>query len=902
MKRTNKELDSIIESAAAEIRSEHAGPSESQKAAERVWMKLSSNAPSSKAPARPVDQIRGCQDFQALMPAYLDGTLSSARVLLLEDHTHECIPCRKALKAARQGEPIISVPAIGSTTSASAPPTWKWAMAAAVILALGVMAYIWYDRSINSLQILHAVVYAEDGPVYAIGDNGARPLETGDLIKAGEKIRAGRNAQATVKLPDGTLVEMSGRSQLSVTNALEGMTVHLDRGDIIVQAAKQHSKHLFVATDDCTVSVVGTVFAVNSGTKGSRVAVAQGQVHVDTQGKDQVLNPGDEVSTGTALETVPVKNEFSWSHNAQQYLELLADLGQLKNEVNDKVSTPPLRYSSALLDGMPSGTVLYVALPNLSGTIAESNQIIEERINQNPALKQWWDSNRSSTGRAQFDEVIRKVAGFGQYLGDEIVASAEMSAQGGPDNVMVTSTLTNPAEFRSYLDQQVQELSASSSNRLTVKVVDDPASFEAPDQGTPTATAAGTTIYTWINGNTIAAAPELQSLRHYESAASSGTANPFKQSSFYSDIAAAYQNGAGLVVAADLENILKGVMSQNTSSTASSETAAFNRLGLFSLKHFTLESSAANGKTVGSAVLSFNEPRQGISSWLAAPGPMGSLQFISPDASLVAAFVVNNPSGLVEDLTSAIGTIDPGFTTELNSLEAKSGVNLMQDLAAPLGGEYAFAIDGPLLPSPSWKMIVEVYDQQHLQQTLTTIVTELNQWSATQGKQGFQLVPSTASGQQYYTLKSLDTGLDISYTYTNGYLIAAGSQALVERALQYQATEYNLPHSQQFISALPDDHNANFSAMLYHNLGASVGSLASAVQGSIKALSPEKQQVLKSMASAKPSIAYAYAEGDRILFSTTSDGDLFGLGTGTLLGSPNAFELQNVISHAAGGN
>jgi hypothetical protein len=78
--------------------------------------------------------------------------------------------------------------------------------------------------------------------------------------------------------------------------------------------------------------------------------------------------------------------------------------------------------------------------------------------------------------------------------------------------------------------------------------------------------------------------------------------------------------------------------------------------------------------------------------------------------------------------------------------------------------------------------------------------------------------------------------------------------------------------------------------------------LANAVQGTIKALAPEKQQVLKSMASAKPSIAYAYAEGDRILFSTTSDGDLFGLGAGTLLGSPNAFELQNVISHAAGGN
>jgi hypothetical protein len=900
MKRTNKELDSIIDKATAEIRNETVDLSESQKAAERVWMKLSSGASSAKASTRSVGQIRGCQDFQGLITAYLDGTLSSARVLLLEDHTHECIPCRKVLKAARQGEPILSSTP-GFTAGNSAPATWRWAMAAAVILALGVMAFIWYNRSIRSLEVLHAVVYASDGPVYLVGDDGAKPLHTGDAIKAGDKVRVARNAQATVRLQDGSLVEMNGRSQLSLTNAPEGMTVHLDRGDIIVQAAKQHSRHLFVATDDCRVSVVGTVFSVNSGTKGSRVAVAQGEVNVDSQGQKHVLEPGDEVSTNPALEAVPVKSEFAWSRNADQYLSLLADLASLKMEVAAKVSTPPMRYSSALLDAMPQGTVLYVALPNMTGTLAESNKIIDEKINQNPALKQWWDSNRTpSGGRAQFDEVVRKVAGFGQYLGDEIVASAEISAQGEPDNFLVTSTLIDPAGFQSYLGQQVQALAETGNSRLAVKVIDDPATASAVSQST--GQDAGTTIYTWVHGNTFGASTQLVSLQHLESGLASTGSNPFRSTSFYSDLSAVYQNGAGMVVGADLENILKGLLSQGANPTASSEVEGFKRLGLFSLKHFILETKVANGNTVGSAVLSFNEPRQGISSWLAAPGPMGALQFISPDATVVGAFVVNDTSALVGDLTAALGTMSPSFTKDLSALQTESGVNLQQDLAAPLGGEYAFAIDGPVLPSPSWKMVVEVYDQAHLQQTLERITTGLNQWSLTQGKLGFQLNQTSVSGQPYYMLKSLDTNMEVDYTYSSGYMVAAGSLALVERALQYQATSYNLLHSQQFIAALPDDHNANFSAILYHNIGAAVGSLANTIQGSFKALSPENQQALKSFANSGPSVAYAYAEGDHILFSTTGDGGLFGLGTGTFIGAPGPFELQNVIGQAAGGH
>src|SRR3974390_2125217 len=45
--------------------------------------------------------IRDCAGYRSLIPEYLAGGLSPARRLLLEDHTHECLGCRRALAEAK---------------------------------------------------------------------------------------------------------------------------------------------------------------------------------------------------------------------------------------------------------------------------------------------------------------------------------------------------------------------------------------------------------------------------------------------------------------------------------------------------------------------------------------------------------------------------------------------------------------------------------------------------------------------------------------------------------------------------------------------------------------------------------------------------------------------------------
>ena len=123
------------------------------------------------------------------------------------------------------------------------------------------------------------------------------------------------------------------------------------------------------------------------------------------------------------------------------------------------------------------------------------------------------------------------------------------------------------------------------------------------------------------------------------------SANRFTASSFHSRIAEVYSDGAGLLVAADLEKIISQSIAKDLKSDHRKEQGAFKQLGISNLKHFVLELKEKQGKPHNSAVVSFNDAQTGIASWLAAPAD-GCAEFISPDANAVGAFVVKEPTAL----------------------------------------------------------------------------------------------------------------------------------------------------------------------------------------------------------------------------------------------------------------
>ncbi|HYG80458.1 MAG TPA: FecR domain-containing protein, partial [Pyrinomonadaceae bacterium] len=290
MKRNRKELDSILDRVAAGIRSEEPDAAAAGRAADRVWARIQKEgAVASELPetVKPAEEIRGCADFQSLIPAYLRKELSEARQLLVEDHTRECIPCRRALKAARAGgaqTAQVIRPAVKVGNATPQVPVWKWAIAATLLVGLSVVVYNVYRRIGMEAR---ATVEVASGAVYKVTDAESRALGVGDEIRGGEIIRTTKDSGAVVKLEDGSTVEMRERSEFSLTRNADGTTIHLNRGNVIVEAAKQRGGHLYVATPDALVSVTGTIFSVNNGTKGSRVSVLEGEVHVTHAGDEK---------------------------------------------------------------------------------------------------------------------------------------------------------------------------------------------------------------------------------------------------------------------------------------------------------------------------------------------------------------------------------------------------------------------------------------------------------------------------------------------------------------------------------------------------------------------------------------------------------------------------------------
>ncbi len=882
-----KKNEDILDRAVDEVTGEPVDPTVVEAAAARVWERLSQGAPVHKmesaavsaphAVASEIHSFEGCEDFQAAIPAYVRGELAPAKAMLLEDHTRTCIPCRRALREAREGQAqTVARPAVAGRVSRNSRAIWQ-ALAAALMIGLGVgIFFAIQDMMAGGTKM--ARVESVDGFLFQVDGASIRPVGAGDALDEGQEIRTAKGSSAVVRMEDGSRIEMSERATLTLEASRKGNTVHLDGGKVMVEAAKQKDrKHLFVDTNDALVSVVGTIFSVNHGTKGTRVSVVEGEVRVKQARRDDLLHPGDQVATHASVSAVPIAREIAWSRNAAKYEELLAELTALGKDIDSQVERPGLRYATRLLDLAPEGTRAWIALPNLAQSLSETHRILDDRIETNATVHQWWNETLGTSEKQEkFREMIAKIGDLGRFLGEEVSIAVGGDSDGDDGKApVILAEVTNEASFRATLEQEAADLAARNGGKVVIRIVDNPTGLPAGESDA---------LYAWIGNGVFVASPDGASLARVAALSAGGT-NPFTATTFRARIAQEYEDGAGWLFAADLA----GFLSDDDNDEPEADHAEEIALGMRDMQHFIVNRQEVEGRVDTRAALSFSQQRRGIASWMAAPGPMGALTFISPDANLAAAFIVKQPVSLLDDLIAS----SPEMAAELEKLRREQGFDVREDLAAPLGGEIAMAVDGPLVPTPSWKLIAEVYDPTRLQQTFERAVERINVELRKEGKGSLRIDRQQVGGRTFYSLvgsaghseNGQPATMSVHYLFEDGYLVAAASRALLERSLQQRASGVSLANHPKFRDLLGQDGQVNVSAFFYQNLAPVLDAASGLIPAEAAEAHGGKQAAsLKSLFLGQgPTLIYSYAEADRILFASSSTSPL-GLNLQTLAG------------------
>ena len=754
--------------------------------------------PHPAAQAKGAHRITSCEQFRSLIPAYLSSSLTDSRRLLFEDHIHECVPCRKGLEQAR---------GTGGTGGQTARPgaharTLPLRLAgagSAVIVAAAIILIAFQTTAIRDFFWpidVHAMVQTIDGGLYIASGQVVQPAVAGQRIERSQIVRTGNASKAVLALGDGSRIEMNSRTELWLDRARDGVRINVNRGNIIVNAAKQHGGHLYAATKEVGVAVVGTVFEVSAGVKGSRVSVIEGEVRVQRGSAVQALTHGQQFSTDPGMGNASLQNEISWSNEYNRYLELL----NAAQDVAQRSSAIEMRHTSDLVPLIPADTVVFASLPNISQPLAQSYQAFKQRLVENPMLADWWQQKGNLTGLGPIlDQTMDHLTHVGNYLGSEVVFAfpANPSAE-APVLLADTSAPDQLAgalrDVQAHVALNVADVRALAGSKGAIFFVGE--------------------------GLMIASADGNQILRALQFRSQPGT-NPFASTALYARLQQAYSEGVGWLLAADLERL--------TSNT--------------SMQQLLVEQKTGSVGASYRATLAFNNQRSGMAAWLAEPSPMGSLEFISPAAYGMAGVVTKEPLLMFDDLAAMFQSNGQAWQDFLN-YQAEHRVDIRRDLIATLGNELLIAIDGPILPTPDWRIVVEVNDAARLQNTIEWIVSDMNREATAHQQTGLTLTSETDGGHTLYTLKGLSFPAEVHYTYWAGYMIIGPSNAMLLEAIQNHDTGNSLMRSASFRSQLPSDGQDYASGFVYQNAQPLIGS--GSVAPSLVALYGQPSQIVMS--------------------------------------------------------
>ncbi|HYA95500.1 MAG TPA: hypothetical protein VEC95_04435, partial [Terriglobales bacterium] len=562
----------------------------------------------------------------------------------------------------------------------------------------------------------------------------------------------------------------------------------------------------------------------------------------------------------------PVQPTVPFTGDLNKYPGLLPEFGRFIDRVQHNLQFPPERSQSRLLPLLPESTMFYAAIPNYGDVAHQLLGVFHWELEHSSVLADWWQHGGLAATGPKLEDSVERFYQLSQYLGEEIVVSG--AADHREPSLLMVAEVRKPG-LKKFLQQTLKDLSGE--QKPPVRILDAQelaAAGSGRERDEPVVL---------VRSDFVVVAPSLAAMRDFN-ARLDRSAHAFVSTPFGQRMAQAYEGGTTILAGADLH----GIMSQVPSPAF--DQAAFQRTGFADVKYFVWQHRNVAGRTVSEWELSFISPRHGMAAWLAAPRPLGSLDFVSSRAMLVATLILNNPGQVFDDIQQLATAANPNALASVIQLEQALNLSLKEDLFDHLGGEITLELDSVTPPAPVWKTLVRVNDPSHLQQTLSMLLAVAH-LTATQFER---------DGVTYYTVRipTPKTTLEIGCAFVDGYLIIGSSPDAVAGAVELHGTVDSLGKSEKFLASLPPGHAAGASALLYED------PIAMTAQ-QLRQVAPEMAGTLSGQQSS-PVVFGAYGEETAIRgVSTNTSFDAGAVLIGAAIAIPNLLRTRIAANEAS---
>ncbi|HET9409247.1 MAG TPA: hypothetical protein VFO39_18545 [Candidatus Sulfotelmatobacter sp.] len=513
----------------------------------------------------------------------------------------------------------------------------------------------------------------------------------------------------------------------------------------------------------------------------------------------------------------------------QKYSGLFAQLNGVFRRARERVQFPAARNQSRLLPLLPQSTVFYAAFPNYGEATHQFLTTFQDELKENAELRNWWEHGEMGTQGPKIVDSLERLYQLSRYLGDEVIVSA--ADVGKKDPALLVLAEVHEPGLKEFLQQGLQQLAGKSKPAARV--------FDAAELANARELPGSNQFVVLVLPDLVAAASNVSTLRAFKAHLES-RGQGLLSTGFGQRLTKSYEGGVVTLAGADVQAILR-LMSHTEQGHE-----LFQATGFSDMKYLVWEHKALGGESVSQVELSFAGPRRGIASWLAAPGPMRSLEFVSPNAVIAGTMLLKDPAMILDDIQDIAIAANPNARTSLAQTEQSLHVSLREDLFRRLGGEVTLELDSFKEPDPAWKVILKTSDPSRVLATLRTLLLASH----------IPMSETEEDGVTYHTIQlpSAQKAREISYAVMDGYLIVAPTRTGIADAVHAHRSGDSLVASTKFQNSLPHGDLAQTSAIFYED-AAAMGSLM------LRRISPQLADSLSSpTAQSVAAIICGYAD------------------------------------------